>query len=626
MPFLAGLFLTFFLPGFLFLLAFKPQADWEEKLTFSLPLSLSFNALLGAWANFFGFLLSPHLFLAGLASLGSLSLGRCLTRGPLARGVPERRPLPVFFLLILFTSSLTFLTLTTVSKEPGLPPGDDSLFHLPVLKETLAQRRLPHPSRYAYGMHLNLFFLASLSQQGLLETAKTLSLLTLFFLSLFPLGFFLLIKTLYKDTPSLAFFAALSTLPCLPFFIHNFGMGSHPFLWGLFLTPFFLASFFKLLEGSTLRRSNLLKAVLLGFGLFYTHPSWGITAALILLFLLPLTANYLRPILAFVPLLLLALLPMLGTVFTWLTGQFSPSPLTARWFELDSSRFSALTETFSALGPVFIFYGSYLFTLTLLLGLYLAGQQKRYRPFLFLFLALTFLFLDSSYFGLLNPLYRLTNPWGLWHRLVKIFVFPLALLSGLALFFFWEQLAQKRPALKFTFLAILPFFLLISLLTAAGKTYQYSYLFAPGNLDLRALLWAKDNLPSEAVVLNDSTTDEESILLSRPVDSGGWLPVLADRQALLYYGFYGEKDYTDRLFLLTHLSELETETKVIELLNKFGVEYIYYSSCRFMERKHSLSLDFLQKSGFFKETYAAKGACPDGQPGKVFVFAIGKLH
>ena len=499
------------------------------------------------------------------------------------------------------------------------------------------------------------------------------------------------------ESHRLAFFASISTIPFLPNFIHNFGMGSHPFLWGLFLAPFFLASFFRLfsisrhpecspdpqvvdgVEGSLGNRflhsgrndggknqvlKQILITVLLAFGLFYTHPSWGITSALIIFFLLPAILGFqkaspcasargglekvLAKLIAFTLLLSITLLPMLSSVINMLAARANTTPLGNQWAEFDSGRFNSLKEAFLSLVNLFQLRGNLFFTFMFGLGLVLIvisvlpkrtllcrckGEsfKKPYSLFAFvlILLALVFLFFDAGYFNFFGRFYTLTQPWGFWHRVIKYFVFPLAIFSGLGLDFLSSKASPcwraRGGLMKTCFPLTLVFFITASLIISTVDLNQYVRVFAPGRLDFKALLWAKDNLPSDAVVLNDTATDGD-ISLSRPVDGGAWLSVISNQKSLLGYLFQAEPDYEERYYLLNHLSELETNPQILKLLNKFKVGYIYYSDCSFVDRRHTLSLNFLQNSRNFENIYEEAGTCGNGATGKVYLFAVSNLE
>jgi len=247
----------------------------------------------------------------------------------------------------------------------------------------------------------------------------------------------------------------------------------------------------------------------------------------------------------------------------------------------------------------------------------LKRQESKFFPWL----ATTFfivLFLDSTAFLFLKPVYALLFPWAEEPRVLAYAFLAIASLLGLYGDWLWTNLRTKATMIIFVFfsgayvIGVCPFILRNMLQRYAPVSQNDQEVFA----------WIQKNIPQNAIILNDNTNRKGKLAYSnRPSDGGAWIPFFTGQKILFPYFGSSEVNPEDRIYILENLTNLETDEKLHELLKEKKIAYVFYGSRQYAPYERSLDLESLLSNKSFQLIFEGKVSLNE-KPARLFEIVL----
>ncbi len=125
--------------------------------------------------------------------------------------------------------------------------------------------------------------------------------------------------------------------------------------------------------------------------------------------------------------------------------------------------------------------------------------------------------------------------------------------------------------------------------------------------DLKAAEWIKKNTPEDACFMINTYRFEFSTNFIIGSDAGGWLPVLAQRCVVTYpmtsnIERFDHPNALDKVVMIHNLDGQITSPRVIEVLRKFNIKYVYVGQNGISE--YIIDATTLLQSGKYEELYS----------------------
>jgi hypothetical protein len=383
-------------------------------------------------------------------------------------------------------------------------------------------------------------------------------------------------------------------------------------------------------------------AALLGVGLFYTHPTEFITAALLALAIVP---------------------GLLRNVRSWARALGYGAVIAAAWGLAAAPALAAVHRTvatgalqevkaahdftrpahvnlYGVLGGYVQWtYGrniSYLLLAAVVGGIVCCLVRRRWLGLAAAQVIVFAVFVDTNTFNVLQRFYALSFPWAMGDRLP-----PAQYWLALPLAAIGIDVAARRvrghlriPHPTFVAITALPVVLLgliLPLQVTAIHTTAYAAarnLVAPS--DLGAVRWLARHAPSGSVVIDDGDMTQPPPL-DVPIDAGLWMPVLGGPQPLFWRLGAGPGPLDDRFYLLQHIGDTPLPPRAAQLIAEDHARYVFYGARVLPSVRRHLSLTRLLADPHLRLVYSgattcrADGShtlpqCPSSEP---YVFAIG---
>lgn len=389
------------------------------------------------------------------------------------------------------------------------------------------------------------------------------------------------------------------------------------------------------------RRAVALSAVL-GVGLFYTHPTEFITAALLALAIVPASlrslSSWTRAVTYGAGVALvwaIAALPALAAVRRTMVAGAQPEIASAHFF-VPSTNPTPPVVLATYVDNVFGRNESYIVPALAVIGAAWCLAHRRWLGLVASQTILSVLFLDATSTQLLHRFYVLSFPWALWERLAAThywFTLPLAAIGAHAISHVaWPFLSRKsRP---FIGLVAVPAALLAIVLPLSMTTARVS-LFVRGHVvmtapDLGALTWLARHATPNSVVANDSNLTRR-LVYDVPTDAGLWSPDLGGPQPLFGRQDAGPGDIDARIYLMRHIADTPVPWEAARFVARYHVRYLLYGAGPRVTATRHLDLRRLLGDPSLRLVYASAPACRSGvdyspttcPPAGSYVFALG---
>jgi hypothetical protein len=433
-----------------------------------------------------------------------------------------------------------------------------------------------------------------------------------------PLALFTYVRAA-TDSGRLGALAAVASLAFdpLPFFVPTQGL--YTFTVAQLFVP---ALAITLRDGLRGDRRAVCCAALLGVGLFYTHPTEFVTAALLVLAIVPGTLRTAR---AWVRaaghgtviggVWLLSALPALAAVHRTMVSGAQPEIRTSHYFAgLPHIDLSAVLGSY-----VQQIYGrneSYALLAMVVVGAAWCLVHRR-RLGLVAAQAIMFaLFVDATGYNLLHRFYELSFPWALWERLAAThywFALPLAAIGIDATARGIRRIVRAKSRL-FVALVASPLVLLGLLLPldvtverVAAFTQTHVVMAAP---DLSAIAWLAGHAPAGSIVANDSNLTPH-VIYDAPSDAGAWMPDMGGPQPLFWVGEAGPGTLADRNYVVEHIADSPLPARAALFINRYHVQYVFYGAHIRVTATRHLNLLRLLADPLLHLAYSSASTCQD---------------
>ncbi len=438
--------------------------------------------------------------------------------------------------------------------------------------------------------------------------------------AVFPFGLYAYVRAA-TGSARLAGLAALASLAFEPLPFFTVGIGIYPFVVSLVFVPTLAVALRDGFAGGN-RRAVVL-AMLLGVGLFYTHPTEFVTAGLLTLAIVPGRLRGLQMWARATGYGLLVALVWFAVAFPALTAIHNTMVNGAQVEVRENADFTPpLHVDLSRLlnGYVEWIYGrnlGYLLLAATVIGIAWCLVRRRYLGLVVVQAIGAFLFLDSSSYNIARPFYVRSFPWALLQRLAPThywFVLPLAAIGVDVLLRTMRRLTHARHA-PFAVLAASPLVilgLLFPLGIGAVRTAAFARarrVVAPA--DLGALTWLSRYAARDSVVVTEGDvwhTNEFDV----PSDAGRWIPVVGGPHPLFQLGGVGPGAIDDRYYLLRHISDTPLPPRAARFITQYHVRYVFYGAIVRVYTRRTLDLPRLLTDPNLRVAYSSAPACQSG--------------
>ncbi len=367
-------------------------------------------------------------------------------------------------------------------------------------------------------------------------------------------------------------------------------------------------------------RASFALAVLLGIGLFYTHPTEFVTVAL-------LGAA--------------AILPLLHGREVWLRAVARSVVVGLVWIVAGLPALSAIRTTIVAgalveiqarhnfTPPQHIYWGSavgtYLFQIygrnlsyfpfvVVVVGLGWCVARRRHLGLVAVQAIMALVFLDVLSLNVLKPFYALSFPWALPERLAPLHYWVEPILAALGLRAVMRELQSLRLSFNHTIVLFLALFylvfggvlpLFVTALRAMAATTTY-HAFGSGDVD--ALIWLKQHAHGK-VVLNDEDNVTRPGLFDLTIDAGRWMPILVGVRPLFGPGGSGPGPLDTRITLLKMIGGPSLSPTARQALKRDNVGYVYYGAVVLSWAHRHLNLQHLLHAPYLRRVYPSASSC-----------------
>jgi len=431
-----------------------------------------------------------------------------------------------------------------------------------------------------------------------------------------PLALFCYVRVATGSARTGAFAAVASlAFEALPFFV--LPQGLYTFTASLLIVPALALALYHAL-GHGERRAVVL-AVVLGVGLFYTHPTEFVTVALLALAIVPAVLHDRRAwtracgygvIIAAA--WALAAAPALAAVHTTMvsgagseikaTGDFSAPP------RID---LGAVVDSY-----VQWVYGhnlSYVLLIAVAGGSLYCLIRRRARGLVAVQILVAALFIDANSYNVLQRFYTLSFPWALWERLAVTHYWLALPLAGIgidaAVSWIGARLARlDRPFIAIAAAPIVLVGLLLPLDAAGRRASAYAHardvVTAP---DVGALAWLRAHA-ANALVVNDGDT-HDAASFDTPIDAGLWMPALGVAQPLFWRSGGGPGPLDDRFYLLDHIADDPLPPRATAYVGQYHPRYVFYGARVRPGATRHLNLARLLGDPLLRLVYSSSPAC-----------------
>jgi len=435
--------------------------------------------------------------------------------------------------------------------------------------------------------------------------------------AVFPLGLYAYVRAA-TDSARLAGLAALASLAFEPLPFFTVGIGIYPFVVSLVFVPTLAVALRDGFVGGDRRAIAL--SMLLGAGLFYTHPTEFVTAGLLTLSIVPGRLRDLREWARAAGYGLLVALAWFAAAFPALAAVHS-TIVNGAQVEVRTTRdFTPLPHVnFPGLlnGYVEWIYGrnlGYLLLAATVVGVAWCLARRRYLGLVVVQAIVTFLFLDSSSYNIARPFYVLSFPWALLQRLAPThywFMLPLAAIGVDVMLraVHWLTRARQAPFVALVASPLVVFGLLFPLGIGAVRTGAYARarrVAAPA--DLGALAWLTRYAAKDTVIVNEGDvkhTNEFDV----PSDAGRWIPVVGGPEPLFWRGGIGPGAIGDRYYLLRHIADAPLPPCAARFVAQYHVRYVFYGAIVRVYTRRTLALPRLLADPSLRLAYSSAPAC-----------------
>jgi hypothetical protein len=370
-------------------------------------------------------------------------------------------------------------------------------------------------------------------------------------------------------------------------------------------------------------RRGVALAALLGVGLFYTHPTEFITAALLALAIVPGLLRNVRTwarALGYGAVIAagwgLAAAPALAAVHRTVTTGALQEVKAAHDFTRP-----AHVDLYGALGGYVQWtYGrnvSYLLLAAVAAGAVWCLMRRRWLGLVAAQAIVFAVFVDTNTFNVLQRFYALSFPWAMGDRLPPAqywLALPLAAI-GIDAAARGVRGHLRTPHPTFAAITALPFVLLgliLPLQVTASHTTVYAAarnLVAPS--DLGAVAWLTRHAPPGSVVIDDGDMTQPPPF-DVPIDAGLWMPVLGGPQPLFWRLGAGPGPLEDRFYLLQHVADTPLPPRAAQLIAEDHVRYVFYGAHVLPSVKRHLSLARLLADTHLRLVYSGATTCRAG--------------
>lgn len=437
----------------------------------------------------------------------------------------------------------------------------------------------------------------------------------------------------------LAGLAVLASLAFEPLPLFTQGLGLYPFVVSLLIVPAVALALRDGLGAGDRRAVGL--AAFLGIGLFYTHSTEFVTVGLLALAIIP---GLLRSMRAWLRAIGYGLI--VGAA--WFVAAFPALVAVRRTMVYGAQAEIQSTHDFTHAAHATLTSGlnfyvqwvygrnvSYVLLIAAIMGIVWCLTTRRFLGLVAAQIILAILFVDSTSYNILRPLYVISFPWALWERMSPThywFVLPLAAIGVNAVVVGLQRLAQTK-SLIFVGLSASPFALLGLLLpfdvtTGIAAVYAHSRdVVAPS--DFGALAWLARHTAAGTVVANEGDTSHMNVF-DAPSDAGRWMPVLGGPQPLFWRGGAGPGAVADRYYLLEHIADNPLPPRAARFIALYHVRYVFYGAQIRPGTTRRLHLVRLLADPRLRLAYTSTlacrtsgtehtGSCPTGQS---YIFAL----
>ena len=575
------------LPGYALAALARPRADWVERAAFAIPCAYSLVVLVGLATALLRlpFTLLSYAVLATPVTLASIYTswrGRTDQPAKVAR----------WWIVPIGVALAQVGAIIIVYMSDTVPPGSDVVSHV-IWTNVIARSHIfpialmsSHAGANDGGFYPPAFHAMTALVLGIapMATYRAVFYSIVVAIAALPLALFCYTR-LVTGSARVGAWAAIVSLAFepLPFFVVTESL--YPLTTSLLIVP---ALALALRDGIGQRdRRALALAVVLGIGLFYTHPTELLTAALLAFAVVPV---------------------LLRSVRDWTHAAVSALAVLACWLAAAAPALSAVRKTMVSgaqteiqgshmfvrpprvdlagvlHGYVYWVYGlnvSYLLLVAVVAGSLWCVLRRRLRGLVAIQVLIILIFIDSNSYNVLQKLYTLAFPWALLDRMIATHYWTALPLAALGVDAVMQYARRRLTGMAYPFKAIVAapaiiIGLLVPLDVAAARSAAYTNArrdVAPA--DLSAIAWLAHHAPANSTVINDGEIDPPASF-EVPIDAGLWMPALDGPQPLLAREGGGPGDIGDRFYVIEHIADPRLPPRAIRYIDAYRVRYVFY--------------------------------------------------
>lgn len=622
------------IPGYALSALARPRAARLEHVVLALPCACALALAVGFGAAAVG--LPYGLPVYGAAALTAVTLYLFKERRGGRLSALCRAPADRWWAVPMLVALMDGAVLAFNSRGSSVPDASDAASHTlwtafiaQGQKVTFALLSTPpgHGAFYPPGFHA---VAALLVDAAGLPAYRAVFLLALAAVLILPFALYAYLRTLLGDARLAALAVALSLVfEAMP--LYSFVLGVYPFILSfLFVAGLALAARDAVGLG---HRGSIVLVAVLAVGLFYTHPTELLSAALIgavaTVPLLRSRRQWGRAVVVSALLgaiLVMGALPALHAIGTTMVSGAQPEIATRH----DFGSGSAVNVGGIVSSYFYYIYGrdiAWLLCAAVLAGIAWCVLRRRYLGLVGMQIVLGAILLDVLGPNLLHRFYVLSFPWALPERLAPTHYWVVPALAALGLRALACTLARTGLARKrrltlvvagySLILGVVAPFVVAGLHTQAVVTAHH--VVAAG--DLEAMGWLKQHAPG-AVMVNDEnfSADTES---NMPIDAGYWTHVLGDSTPFFGNGGDGPGALATRIDVLRQIGDKTLPPSTRRTLQKDHVRYVYYGAVVMPRTVRHLVLSRLLRAPYLHLVYSsAPRTIPTPSSGAAYIFAL----